>query len=90
MKAEIYYHHNPFGLVASIFDKPVDKVWEGEVPEANHADYAGSAPPELEVLFERFNIGDHGGLQIRSMSVGDVVKLDGVLWECCSCGWRKI
>jgi hypothetical protein len=88
MKAEVYYR-NSFGLVGSVFSAPTNKVWEGEV-EANHADYAGSAPPELEVLFERFNIGDHGGLQIRSMSVGDLVKLDGVLWECDPCGWRKL
>jgi hypothetical protein len=41
-------------------------------------------------LFERFNIGDHGGLPIRSMSVGDVVEFQGELWECAGCGWVPV
>jgi len=49
----------------------------------------------LEKIFERFNVGDHGnlfarsGLRIRSMSVGDVVELDGRRYVCAPCGWEE-
>lgn len=43
----------------------------------------------LEHLFEQFNIGDHGGREdIRSMSVGDQVSLDGRVYICKPCGWE--
>lgn len=42
-------------------------------------------------LFERFNIGDHGGKQIRSMSVGDKVVFDNyVQYICANIGWKRI
>lgn len=44
----------------------------------------------LEKLFERFNIGDHGGLRVRSLSVGDVVELDGRRYVCAPCGWDRV
>ncbi len=28
--------------------------------------------------------------QGRSLSVGDLVEVDGVLWLCCSTGWRAL
>jgi len=42
----------------------------------------------LEDLFEQFNVGDRGGLRVRSMSVRDVVELNGVRYECKPAGWE--
>jgi hypothetical protein len=49
----------------------------------------------LGSLFERFNIGDHGGTSCRSMSIGDVVlverndfKAEGYI--CKPIGWDRI
>jgi hypothetical protein len=62
-------------------------TWEGEV-EAN------STHDALEALFEKFNVGDRGGLKIRSMSVGDMVLLkDGensAKFICKSFGWKNL
>lgn len=44
----------------------------------------------LELLFKQFNVGDRAGLRIRSMSVRDVVELDGVCYECKGAGWEKV
>ena len=44
-----------------------------------------------ERLFERFNIGDHGGKNVRSMSVGDIVLFpEGQAFLCAGCGWKKL
>ncbi|MDN5757920.1 MAG: hypothetical protein L0H59_05220 [Tomitella sp.] len=51
----------------------------------------------LESLFEEFNIGDDrpaGGAYrtvygLRSLSVGDIVELDGTYYACGSCGWSQ-
>ncbi len=45
-----------------------------------------SEHPDTE--FERFNIGDRRGLDVRSMSVGDVVVIDGIAWVCQPAGWE--
>lgn len=55
----------------------------------------------LEKLFEQFNIGDHGGLRmVRSMSVGDIVVLEGNrqlgtgtstrMYLCAPVGWKLV
>ncbi len=53
----------------------------------------------LEHAFERFNIGDPATDEIvglyrdaghRSLSVGDVVVIDGRAYTCASCGWDRI
>lgn len=42
-------------------------------------------------LFERFNIGDHGGKNIRSMSVGDKVAFDNYTqYICAPVGWKRV
>lgn len=49
---------------------------------------------ELQVcedLFEQFNIGDHGGKAIRSMSVGDKIVFDNYTQYICSnVGWKRV
>ena len=51
-------------------------------------------PVTLEMLFERFNVGDRGGKRIRSLSVGDLVELhtelNTHLYRCESVGWRQL
>ena len=42
-------------------------------------------------LFQEFNIGDHGGRRdVRSMSVGDQVKIGDDVYLCASIGWKCI
>jgi hypothetical protein len=53
------------------------KVWEGE------AEGAGQ-------VFEKFNVGDYGGIQCRSMSVGDIVEIDGKFLHCDIIGWSEV
>lgn len=45
-----------------------------------------------ETLFERFNIGDRGGLRVRSMCVGDVIVIEGQpgLFFCDIAGFKPI
>lgn len=50
----------------------------------------GESDTILGALFERFNIGDHGGLTVRSMSVGDLVDIDGTLFVCKPVGWERV
>lgn len=65
------------------------QVWEGEVEGGPSLAEKGTA--ELEALFAQFNIGNHGGLRIRSMSVGDEVELEGLgRFVCAPIGWEKI
>ena len=47
-------------------------------------------PVVLETLFEQFNVGDHGGKRIRSLSVGDMVELHSHLYKCESVGWKQL
>jgi hypothetical protein len=45
----------------------------------------------LNLLFKIFNEGDHGGLHVRSMSVGDKIRLEGRgVWFCKSRGWELL
>ena len=56
-----------------------------------------TAEEALEEVFRRFNHaipGETGDLAekhgTRSLSVGDVVKIDGKFWQCAMVGWREI
>ena len=45
----------------------------------------------LEILFEAFNRGNYPeDYKGHSMSVADIVDLDGRLWLCDSIGWTRI
>lgn len=44
----------------------------------------------LERLFEKFNIAHPEDFRGHSLSVGDIVVLDGVAYVCNSFGWDKI
>ncbi len=65
-------------------------VWEGyrtAHPEALKR--MGIDQQVLSELWEQFNIGDHGGQRIRSMSVGDQVWIDDRKWVCKPIGWER-
>ena len=44
----------------------------------------------LERLFEKFNIAHPEDFKGHSLSVGDIVVLDGVAYVCNSFGWDKV
>ena len=46
--------------------------------------------PMLEHLFRIFNQEHPAGFASYSLSVGDMVGLDGVFYACDPTGWRKI
>ncbi len=89
MKAEIIYHdfQDTDCLMRGSAASPdhYSKVAEVELPNDLESEAA------LGRLFEQFNIGDHGGLHIRSMSVGDKVRLEGRgTWICKPIGWELL
>ena len=62
-------------------------VYEGEVTDNAYAkgdDYV------LERLFTQFNIDHPEDFRGHSLSVSDVVELDGVNYYCDSAGWVKL
>ncbi len=64
-----------------------DKVYEGEIqPHGLGDEYT------LEVLYEELNIhrDRHPEFRGHSLSVSDVVELEGSKWFCDSIGWRRI
>lgn len=44
----------------------------------------------LEVLFTRFNVYHPAGFKGHSLSVSDIVVLDGIKYYCDSFGWKTI
>ena len=59
------------------------KVYEGEVPEMFDLSMV------LESIFEKFNLQHPSDFYGHSLSVSDVVVLDGVNYYCDSYGWAK-
>lgn len=64
-----------------------DKVYEGEIQP-----HTISNEHTLEVLYEELNIHRerHQDFKGHSLSVSDVVELEGVRWFCDSIGWRRL
>lgn len=44
----------------------------------------------LEILFTRFNVNHPAGFKGHSLSVSDIVVLDGIKYYCDSFGWKTI
>lgn len=61
-------------------------VWEDEIEDSD--DSVDEAI--LDELFYEFNNAHPKNYYGRSMSVSDVVVLDGVMYYCDSFGWKKI
>ena len=66
------------------FDRDYSLIYEGDiVPETDPIS-------TLERLFEIFNINHPADFRGHSLSVSDVVELDGVKYYCDSHGWVKL
>lgn len=65
------------------FDEYVN-TYNGEVEDL------GSTDAVLEKLFEQFNINHPTDFHGHSLSVSDVVILNGNKYYCDSCGWKKL
>ena len=62
-------------------------VYEGEVPETD------TSKPDtyiLEMLFIKFNIARPEDFKGHSLSVSDIVELDGKYYYCDNVGWTEI
>lgn len=61
------------------------QVYAGEI-------YSDNPNPEavLEILFTKFNVNHPAGFKGHSLSVSDIVVLDGVKYYCDSFGWKTI
>lgn len=77
-------------------DHMYNVIFSGEISESEN-DAPGTDPVSsmLECLFAEFNgHGDLGLLQTlprnRSMSVNDVIEIDGVGFICAPAGWKKV
>ena len=68
-------------------------TWEGDVELED-----GTAVSRLEAIFRLFNrVTDEDvgrladlGYDLPSLSVGDIVELDGEAWRVASIGWEKL
>lgn len=62
------------------------EVWDDEIETDDELSVEGV----LDRLFEKFNIAHPKNYHGRSMSVSDVVELDGVKYFCDSMDWVKV
>ncbi len=62
-------------------------VWEDDIEVY---DDTASEEKVLDKLFEQFNVAHPKNYHGRSMSVSDVVVLNGTMYYCDSFGWKKI
>lgn len=62
-----------------------DLVWEGDI-EANDEDIDFV----LEDLFVMFNTTRTEGYEGRSLSVSDIVEMNGIKYYCNPFGWEKV
>lgn len=95
MKVELYYPHKPSRDERHLLfsgrqpQVPYYKLWEGLVNGENPIEVA-------EKMFAKFNVGDHGDVQThdgwlcRSLSVGDILKIDDVFYQCATIGWDLV
>ena len=64
-------------------------VGEIDLPDNISNDNGTREAAILEHVFEIFNINHPAGYCARSLSVGDVVKLDGKSYVCCPTGFQE-
>jgi hypothetical protein len=65
--------------------------WYGKVDKSNYDKvYESETECTLEGLFEKFNTSKPSDFKGRSLSISDVVILDGVAYYCDAFGWEKI
>ena len=79
--AYAFRHYNLVKVKINLKDYEV--VHEGEL------DYK-EIPDALEELFEIFNVRRPNDFKCRSMSVSDIVEVDGENYYCDAVGWVKL
>lgn len=68
-----------------------DIIWRGQVSTSElDGDDVDPVHSMLEYLFREFNIGERMECRCRSMSVHDVVEVNGVSFLCGPAGWKKV
>jgi hypothetical protein len=101
VKVKVFHNQNPLAMLRSLNGKAfgedfklVDEfeVTEAEVARANSVG-GGTLDDVLEYIFRIHNAVDGSErnvkLHLRSLSVGDVVELDGQRWVCAGTGWEQ-
>lgn len=61
-------------------------VWQDTLPDNKYRDDTRA----LELIFERFNLNHPLNYAGRSLTAGDIVKLNDSYYLCCSFGWHKL
>jgi len=97
-KAEIWYAIPMHGLLI-IDERGAPQIDEGQVYDRIATipvnDIHGTQE-KLEHIFRAFNCVDGSEIEAvdsykcRSMSIGDIVGIDGIYWLCQPAGWGKI
>ena len=83
---KVYYVKAPSFVGQQLPTKEYELVYEKDVPKVGFDE----EKMVCEELFEQFNIGDHGGKRIRSMSVGDKIVFDNYTqYICDTVGWIR-
>lgn len=75
---DVIRHHGEGSVTIDNYDK----VYEFEMQS--------SSEWRLDDLFEIFNTNRPSDFHGHSMSVSDVVEVDGVFWYCDDIGWKKL
>jgi hypothetical protein len=86
---EIYFTKDPVGLVKPVFEHKlyqacpaIETQYEGEQAAEEMFDLTNNPSRQQE----RENLYGRG----RSVSMGDVVEVNGEFWVCASMGWEKL
>ena len=63
--------------------KDYKNVWDGEIDSDERDEVI------LDILFEEFNLNHPNNFHGHSLSVSDIVVLDGTMYFCDSIGWKR-
>ena len=71
-------------------DEIYECVYEGEIDIQIGPDIENPTHDILEYIFELSNTGDIDGGTGKSLSVSDIVELDGKYYFCSNVGWKEV
>lgn len=72
------------------YDPEIAKMENYESVYKGKIKMKGTPEQLLELLFRKFNIDHPDGYAVRSMSVSDIVALDGNMYYCNPVGWVAV
>ena len=67
-----------------------EKVYESDYEDEEDISGEVYHPEVLEALFEIFNLNHPDDYEARSLSVSDIVVLEGKVYYCDSFGWKEM